>query len=184
MNTNPIASLLSGGGQQSGGAQASDATPQPGVPAGMAPVMPPGMGGEPQLSVLSSRHASALTKYLHDLKQAMQKILDDPDTGRVNIRTKLFDIAADNIGKGVVTVPQVINDLSTLPKDPMQQRAWLRKKIADNEQAQLRILTEQAQLNPVQGDAAQDWAATQAMPEPKDGFLREAAAHWHKRRKR
>ena len=191
--SNPLSALLSGGGQQPGGAQASVPVPgqdasqgagMPGVPAGMAPVMPQGMDGSPQVPVLSSRHASALTKFLHDMRRALQKLVDDPETGRVSIRNKLFDIAADSIGHGAATVPQVINELSTLPKDPMQQRAWLRKKIADNEQAQLRILQEQAQFNPGQGDIGQGIADSRAMPEPKDGFLREAVAHWNKRRER
>ena len=59
-----------------------------------------------------------------------------------------------------------------------------RRMIADNEQAQLRILQEQAQFNPGQGDIGQGIADSRAMPEPKDGFLREAVAHWNKRRKR
>lgn len=96
----------------------------------------------PPAKPLSHEQVSASLTYFHRVQDAMRELLDDPKLGESSVRTKLFEVCADLLGEGFVTMPQIMNQIKTFPPDPQDQKKWIEKRLANAQMAQQKVLAE------------------------------------------
>ncbi len=157
---------------------------QNGIGGQMAGVGPQGAPGAPQGQTgqtVSADQAAAILGHLHKVERRYSDLLKEPGAGRVNLRPKLNELAADLLGEGGVTLPQVMNALNTFPVEPDKQVAWLKKKLADTVKAQHVVLAEQQMHNPIPpgSDIMTEMAKMTSHPH----HLRNAITHYANRRR-
>lgn len=125
--------------------------PQPTAAQGKAnPLMPGGMpqeapGGQqpsqPQLPPAPS-HGQTVTALRHfsALEEELSGIMKDPDLGKSDVRSEVIDSMMRLVGEGIVTAPNAVMELSTLPDKPYEQRAWVNQHFLNVVMAQNAIL--------------------------------------------
>jgi hypothetical protein len=134
---------------------APSATPQgPGI----SNLVRPPPGAQPMPAPTHEQVASGL-RHLHEIARHMKGILADPDIGKKNIRPKVFDAAAEMLGDGLLSMPEIMNQIKTLPVEPAQQKQWVEKHYNDAMAAQGQLLEHHAAAFPGSGDFATDWGA-------------------------
>jgi hypothetical protein len=101
-----------------------------------------GQGGPPPQPSPSHEQTSAALYHLHEMAQHWQMLMTAPGLGRENIRPAVFTEVSKMYAAGLVTIPQIMNELKNLPKDPTQQKAWVMAHIQKAQQAQAKILND------------------------------------------
>ena len=105
-----------------------------------------------------------MMKHFGEMRKYLVKLLSDPDVGRKNMRPSLFQAAANLLGDGFATMPQIINTVQTFPTDPAEQKKWLQVHLKQIMMAQAQIIDDFRQSHPGSGD----WKADAAqMPSVK-----------------
>ncbi len=166
---NGVASLLSqqpgsqappeagGAGQDgrdaAGGGSVQSLLQQPGGAPGGAP------GAGPPAP--SHEQTAAALYHLNEFQRQWKKLLDIPDIGKKDIKGDVLEMMADVMGEGLVTLPQVMNELKQLPTDALGQRQWVEEHFKKAQQAAVAILTHHAQAFPRTG--------LEPIPEPAKG---------------
>lgn len=117
---------------------------------------PPPQAGRP---APTHDHAVAGVLHLSKIQRELGGILKDPDAGRKNIRPRVIDAAANLLGDGAMSMPEVLAALKSFPEDPKAQRAWVEKHLSDALDAQLMVLDHHAAACPGCGDFGQEWGA-------------------------
>lgn len=82
----------------------------------------------------------AASHYLHSVNTAIEPLIKDDMLGKENIRPKMFDVAARLIGDRIVSLPEAMNYIKTMPDNPAEQKVWLLKLYQSNKIAQDRVL--------------------------------------------
>lgn len=86
----------------------------------------------------------AALRHLAMFQKEFGKILSLPDVGKVDIKGPVLEMMADVMGDGLVTLPQVMNQLKNFPMEPLQQRQWVEQHLANAQQAAQAILQQHA----------------------------------------
>lgn len=116
-------------------------TGQGGAPAGgLAPGGAPQQGKPQTPKPPTVQEAGAMFYHLITFQKEFLKILRDPDIGKKDIKGPIMDMMASTVAEGLVTLPQVMQQLKTLPSDPLAQRQWVEKHYANAKQASITIL--------------------------------------------
>lgn len=151
----------SGGAQDPGAGVASALTasqPMPqGLPGGgpaaglMAPQQAgPQQGPQPpqQRPTISHAQTVATLNHLQAFQSQFKRLAKNPKLGKENIRPEIFNATADLIGEGWITLPQVMNEIKSLPIDPPGQKKWVMQHLANTMVARSQILADHAASNP------------------------------------
>lgn len=116
--------------------------------------------------LVAQRPPQAITKqqviaglhHLNSFTKQFSPLLRNPATGKSNIRPKIFDAAAQLIGAGIFTVPEVINGIKDLPDDPVDQKKWLEMKLANAQQAEQKIISDYIAQGPGPEPQGPEWS--------------------------
>lgn len=118
--------LMPGATAQQGSPQTASGQPQP-----SQPQLPPAPSHGQTVTAL--RHFSAL-------EEELSGIMKDPDLGKSDVRSEIIDSMMRLVGEGIVTAPNAVTELSTLPDKPYEQRAWVNQHFLNVVMAQNAIL--------------------------------------------
>lgn len=121
-----------------------------------APQMPQGQPSP------SHEQTSAALWHLHEVQRYLEPLLHRPGTGKENMRPAIWDAVSKMLADGLFTLPQLMEQLKTLPPDPRGQKQWIVQHVMHARQAQMQILNDHRQTNPGTGD----WATEQAAHPP------------------
>jgi hypothetical protein len=90
----------------------------------------------------------AAVHHFTEVNKQLYPLLKDPDLGFKNCRPKIFEATASLIGEGVMTLPDAMNGLKSLPDDPAGQKMWVMKLYSMNEQARDQMMDQYMASNP------------------------------------
>lgn len=137
---------------------------QQGAPAGGAP--PQGAPPPPpthEQTVAALRHFDAI-------KGGLVELLKDPATGKSDMKTKIIDGMIKLVSERMITAPQAVIQLGTVPADPLLQRKWMQTMLAQTVAAENNVLDHFGMGNPSLGDVAGHFAG-------RDGGKRDDHMH-------
>lgn len=169
--------------------------PQPGPPPAAPTSAPAGsplagllaqQQGQPQQKPAPNQQQTvAALMHLTAVQKEMEKLSNLPGIGKENIRPEIFDTTAELMGRGLFTLPQVMNEIKTIPSDPPGQRNWVMTHLRNVVLAQKQILADHAQAFPGTGDAQGEVAAS-AQPYDPDShadLMKSLATHYSGRKR-
>jgi hypothetical protein len=122
---------------------------------------------------------AALT-HLQAMQRTMAKLSRLPGIGKENIRPAIFDASADLLGRAMLSLPQVMNEIKSIPADPPGQKQWVLQHLNDVMEAQRQILSDHAQAFPGSGDFATEMAnlPPQVAPQSHVEMMGDVANHY------
>jgi hypothetical protein len=126
-------------------------------------------GGQPAPPVAPTpmpTHQQTMAIYhrLQETRREMKKLLDDPRTGRQNVRPMLLEIGGDMIGKKLFSIAEFmggINDpRNPFPgsEDPLGQKQWIRRIYDTSTVAQRKLLEHHRAANAPDGTLGEPWS--------------------------
>lgn len=116
-----------------------------------APVAAPPRPPSHEQTVAALRHFDAIKSGLTDL-------LKDPAAGRSDLKSKIIDGMTKLVSERMVTAPQAVQQLATVPSDPLAQRKWMQAMLAQAVQAENNILDHFGHGNPSLGEVAEHFS--------------------------
>lgn len=105
---------------------------------GMPASSPQGMqqGGQPpQVPPPSHQQTVAALRHFSAIEQELEQLLSNPDLGKSNLKSKIIDGATTLVAKGIMTAPDAVAQLGTVPDRPFEQKMWVQKHFAQTIQA-------------------------------------------------
>jgi hypothetical protein len=110
-------------------------------------------------------HDQAVAGYhrMQETKMLMKRILEDPRTGKANIRPLVLSAGATLISERLQTLAEFMSGISSFPPadDPMGQKQWVRRLFVVNAMAQRKLLQDHRAANPPDGQHGAPWNADQ-----------------------
>ena len=106
----------------------------------------------------SHEETAAVVHHLVRFDQLWTRLLRDPDIGVKSIRPRVYDVMTDAMGEGLVTLPQVMEQLKVFPQEPLMQKKWVEQHVQTGERALMVVLDHYAAANPV----VRDWRTEEA----------------------
>jgi hypothetical protein len=85
----------------------------------------PGSAPPPQQPAPTTAQATAAVRRLTAVQNAMREVMQSPGYGRTNCRPTLLDAASKLIGSRLLSLPEVMNAISGVPDDPVQQKQFV-----------------------------------------------------------
>jgi hypothetical protein len=122
MSYNPLANVAAPP-QPQGGTRGSPQNPQNPLATLAGPL--PGPPAPPQQPAPTRAQAVAAVRRLTAVQNAMREVMQSPGYGRTNIRPALLDAASKLIGSRLLSLPEVMNSISGVPDDPVQQKDFV-----------------------------------------------------------
>ena len=112
-------------------------------------------------------HHQAVTMLRHfdEIEKQMTKLSKNPKLGKENIRPDVFSAAADLLAKGFMTLPQLMNEIKTVPNDPSDQKLWVGRVLRNAQAARLQIMDDHRTSNPGTGNWKAEIAALGQAPD-------------------
>jgi hypothetical protein len=129
---------------------------QPNQLGGMMQGQPPQQ--QQQKSNMTKQQLIAGLHHFNALTKQLSPILKNPDTGKTNVRPKIFDASAALIGQGIFSVPEVMNGIKDLPDDPLGQKKWIEKKLSDAMMAEKKLISDYIGQGPGPEPQGPDWS--------------------------
>ena len=102
--------------------------------AGPLPSSPP-----PQPAPTAAQ-ATAAVRRLNAVMSAMRNVMQAPGYGRTNIRPVLLDQASKLIGSRLLSLPEVMNSISGVPDQPVEQKEWVANTYMNAQRAAASVL--------------------------------------------
>lgn len=121
--------------QQLGQAQQPQQQPPPNSLANLTP------SSQPQQTQITKNQVIAGLHHFNQVIKQLSPILKAPETGKSNIRGKIFDASANLVGEGIATVPEIMNGIKDLPSDPVGQKKWLEKTLTTAMMAEKKLVS-------------------------------------------
>lgn len=97
------------------------------------------------------------------------------------MRPAIYDMMADVMGEGLVTLPQVMNQMKTLPTDPLQQKQWIAQHYQKGQAAMAQIVQQHAAAFPAIRDWRTESAARGATDKPHTDVMGALVNHYRAR---
>lgn len=154
--------------------------PQPaqGAPQQPGPAQQPG----PQQQAPAPSHAQtvATLRHLNAIEDELEGLLKNPNVGRSSIKSAIIDGATKLVANRIISPAQAVQQLGTVPDDPLEQRKWLRAQLQQSVQAQNAVLDHHRAAF-----GGQDEAAAGHQPyDPENHLEMMAGVHDHYKRLR
>lgn len=122
------------------GSQAPDTNPTP-APTSFMAALASRAGGQPRQSPqLSHQMMVAAITHFQAVKKQLMRLATNPGLGKENIRPAIFNATADLLGEGFFTLPQLMNEIKSLPVDPPGQKKWVMQHLSNVTLAQQQVL--------------------------------------------
>jgi hypothetical protein len=87
---------------------------------------PPQPAPTHEQTVAALHHTSEVTKELMTLMR-------DPELGKKDARSHIVGAALELVGKGLATVPAIVEQVKNLPSDPRGQLEWVKGHLMANQ---------------------------------------------------
>lgn len=100
---------------------------------------PQGQGGQ-RLPAPSHGQTVAALRHFGAIAQEMRALLSDPSVGRSNMKGKIIDAVTKLVTNRIISAPQAVEQLGTVPEPPFQQKQWLTNHYQQSVQAAGQIL--------------------------------------------
>lgn len=146
--------------------QGQGAQPQPQAAPPGAPGAQPGGGGlaglMPTQPAPSHHETVAAMRHFSIIANRLDKILRSDKCGKANCKGEIWDAAADFVGRGVLSITQVLNEMKSVSDDPAEQKRWLQQHVDNAKKAQMAVIEHHVAANPGSGDPMADFQAAQA----------------------
>lgn len=155
-NAMPVDNTPSGPDPDPSQGAAAALTSQPGAAGPSNPaaglMQPGGQPGQPQQPAqrppMSHAHTVAVLNHLQAFTSQFKRLSRNPKLGKENIRPEIFYATADLMGEGWITLPQVMNEIKSLPTDPPGQKKWVLQHLANTMVARSQVLADHAVSGP------------------------------------
>jgi len=86
----------------------------------------PALGGQQQPQPAPTRaQTTAAVQRFSAIQNAMRSVMQDPAFGKENVRPEVMDAASKLLGSKLLSLPEVMNSISSLPDDPIKQKAFI-----------------------------------------------------------
>ena len=103
--------------------------------AGAMPGSPP-----PQQPAPTAAQTTSAVRRLNAVMSAMRNVMQAPGYGRTNIRPVLLDQASKLIGSRLLSLPEVMNSISGVPDQPVEQKEWVANTYMNAQRAAASVL--------------------------------------------
>ena len=94
----------------------------------------------PQQPAPTAAQATAAVRRLNAVMSAMRNVMQAPGYGRTNIRPVLLDQASKLIGSRLLSLPEVMNSISGVPDQPVEQKEWVANTYMNAQRAAASVL--------------------------------------------
>lgn len=81
---------------------------------------------------------TALT-HTTEVSKALMTLFGDPELGKKDARLRFLDAALELMQKDLITVPEVVEQIKSLPADPQEQVQWVNSYLWANQRAQFAV---------------------------------------------
>jgi uncharacterized membrane protein YccC len=108
----------------------------------------------------SHQETVAALRHFYAIKNELQVLQKNPALGHSSIKSAAIDGATKLVSEGFLTPAAAIEQLSSLPDEPLQQLQWVKKMLAQTLQAANGVLDHHSQNTP----ASLDWATESRLP--------------------
>lgn len=153
MGTNPALQGLMQG--PSPGSQTPDTNPTP-APTSLMAALGSRAAAQPQSPQLSHQMTVAAITHFQAVKKQLTRLAANPGLGKENIRPAIFNATADLLGEGFFTLPQLMNEIKSLPVDPPGQKKWVMQHLSNVTLAQHQVLDDHRANAQGSGDFASE----------------------------
>jgi hypothetical protein len=86
----------------------------------------PGMGAPQQQPAPSHAETVTALRHFHAIARELEGLLADPALGRSDIKGKIIDSTTKLVADRILGPGEAVNQLGTVPSDPIEQRKWVR----------------------------------------------------------
>lgn len=176
------------------GAPQSEEFPRPGDGGGNAFAMAAPGGGMPPDAAMGApaapqtpggpTHEMTVSTMVHlgELERTFAKLLADPEIGKKNMRPKIYKAAADLLGQGFTTLPELMGELRTIPKDAPDQYRWIKQHFDNSRNAAAMVFSQHRAAFPGTGDWKTEAMNAPARDHSKHGESMAAVMSHYKKR--
>lgn len=98
-----------------------------------------GQGGQ-RLPAPSHGQTVAALRHFDAIAKEMRALLSDPSVGRSNMKGKIIDAVTKLVTNRIISAPQAVEQLGTVPEPPFQQKQWLNNHYQQSVQAAGQVL--------------------------------------------
>lgn len=165
----------------SNGAADGSMPPLPQETAGGPPQAAPGAGpGAPQQPPpqLSHQQAVAALRHFSAISRQLEVILQNPDLGKVDQKSNIIDGTTKLVASRIITPGQAVQQLSSVPADPLMQRKWVQQHFQQSMLAMNAVLDHHAQGSPGSGDLAHELSRSTSKPDAHMDDMSAIHAHY------
>lgn len=74
------------------------------------------------------------------IQNAMREVMEDPAFGKSNVRPELLNAASKLLGSKLLSLPEVMNSISGLPDDPIEQKSFVQNIFNSAKTAESNVL--------------------------------------------
>jgi hypothetical protein len=74
------------------------------------------------------------------IQNALREVMQDKDFGRANVRPKLLDEGSKLLAARVLSLPELMSQISNFPTDPLQQKQVVQQIYNSAQQAEAHVL--------------------------------------------
>jgi hypothetical protein len=87
--------------------------------------------GAQQAPAPSHQQTVAALRHFGMIEKELGGLLADPDLGRTDMKSKIIDGATALVGLGIMSPPDAVTQLATVPERPFDQKGWIEKHFVD-----------------------------------------------------
>lgn len=86
----------------------------------------------------------AMLRHADAIKGELSILLKNPSLGKSSIKDSVIDGVSKLVGERILSAPQAVIELSTVPDDPLEQRKWVMKQMQQAVEAERGIIAHHA----------------------------------------
>ncbi len=118
------------------------------------------VGQQPQQQMQAPSHQEtvAMLQHMSAFRRRWAAMLKDPEIGTKDMRGDIQDMMADMMADDYASLPQVMGLLKTIPTNPLEQKQFIEKNIANDDKAMQIVLQHHAMGSPPSGTWEQEMA--------------------------
>lgn len=100
----------------------------------------------------------AALREFHEIQRQLGPLLKNPKIGKSDMKGDVYTVGAALLGSGFMTLPEVMTELKSFPKEPIDQRRWIEQHYNNAVMAQQKVLDDHAACTGSGcGDFATEW---------------------------
>jgi hypothetical protein len=99
---------------------------------------------QPQIPAPTHGQTVAALRHFAAISQQMHALLSDPAVGKSNMKSQIIDAVTKLVTDRIISAPQAVEQLGTVPEAPFQQKQWLVNHYQQSMQAAAGVLDHHA----------------------------------------